>query len=56
MFSAFGKGPTASGTGLYDIERVLLGVAESRVKNSPVPLAVGPLPNAENMESLLPIA
>ena len=33
MFLAFRMGPVTSGTGLYDIGTVLLGVAKSRVKN-----------------------
>ena len=32
MFSAFRKGPAASGCGLYDIDRVLFSVAKSLVK------------------------
>ena len=55
MFSAFGKGPTASGTGLFLTRDSATPNSTLSISYSPVPLAVGPLPNAENMESLLPI-
>ena len=33
MISAFGMGPTASGRGLFDIDRVFFKVAKLRAKN-----------------------
>ena len=48
-------GPAVCGRVPFDIDRVLLRVAQSRVQKLGCPLAAGPIRNAENMESLLPM-